>query len=160
VTLYVKNGTFLTLSEAACVRCTDTEAGTPDFFRFSRPSRTLFHPLALHDKRRLRAEGAPGDDSAAPRRAVHAAALPPLHYVILFLLFIRLFRVFLKKSVVLTKIYPPEHFFQTFPLPLPPRITDTTAVTEMDKAVSHSTQRGYDCSPFRKDGKRRWKEER
>jgi hypothetical protein len=111
VTLYDKNGTFLTLSEAACVRCTDTEAGTPDFFRFSRPSRTLFHPLALHDKRRLRAEGAPGDDSAAPRRAVHAAALPPLHYVILFLLFIRLFRVFLKKSVVLTKIYPPRTLF-------------------------------------------------
>ncbi len=35
----------------------DGETGVVDFFRFSRPSRTVFYPLSLHDKREKR--GAP-----------------------------------------------------------------------------------------------------
>jgi len=58
---------FLNTLKAAYVHSSDAGAGAVDFLRFSRPSRTLFHPLSLHDKRRL-----------SPRRGTARGARPGL----------------------------------------------------------------------------------
>jgi len=53
LTVYVKNGTFLIVRRAPWRRCSDMGTATVEKNAFSRPSRTLFHPLSLHDKRRF-----------------------------------------------------------------------------------------------------------